>query len=148
MNLYKMGEGPFYVFYTPYHLCHLEAGSSAARAVLFGDATLAPAGAPVCDVVATAKRDLAAGEVIDGIGGFCTYGQLENSDTTLAGRLLPMGLAEGARLRRSVAVDQTLTYDDVDLPPERLVDRLRADQERLFAAGNEAHPLVRNALPA
>ena len=70
-----MGDGPLYGFYTPYHLCHFEAPMTAARAVLFGDAGLAPLAGPVCDVVTTAKRDLRAGEVLDGIGGFMTYGE-------------------------------------------------------------------------
>ena len=69
LNLYKLGSGPLYCFYTPYHLCHFEVPDTVARAVLFGDATIAPVGAPVVDVVATAKTDLEAGEVLDGLGG-------------------------------------------------------------------------------
>ena len=133
MDLYKMGDGPLYVFYTPYHLCHFEAPTSAARAVLFQDAALTPLAGPVCDVVATAKRDLAAGEVLDSIGGFMTYGELENHDAAEAEHLLPMGLATGCRLVRDVAIDQTLTYGDVELPEGRLSDRLRAEQTERFA---------------
>jgi predicted homoserine dehydrogenase-like protein len=69
LNLYKLGEGPLYSFYTPYHLCHFEVPLSVARAVLFGDPVLQPLGGPVVDVVATAKRDLAAGVIVDGLGG-------------------------------------------------------------------------------
>ena len=58
LNLYKLGEGPLYSFYTPYHLCHFEVPNSVARAVLFGDAVLAPLGGPLVDVVTTAKTDL------------------------------------------------------------------------------------------
>ena len=76
MTYHKMGDGPFYAFYTPYHLCNFEAPLTAARAVLFGDATIAPAGAPVCEVMTVAKRDLRAGEELDGIGGFTCYGVL------------------------------------------------------------------------
>jgi predicted homoserine dehydrogenase-like protein len=138
MDLYKMGDGPLYAFYTPYHLCHFEAPTTAARAVLFDDAALAPLGGPVCEVVATAKRDLAAGEVLDGIGGFLSYGQLENHDTARAERLLPMGLAIGGRLLRDVPIDAVLTYDDVELPPGRLADRLRAEQDAHFAPSSVA----------
>lgn len=134
LNLYKLGEGPLYSFYTPYHLCHFEVPLSVARAVLFGDPVLQPLGAPVVDVVATAKRDLAAGETIDGLGGYLTYGQCENADVTAAERLLPMGLAEGGRLRRAVPRDAVLTYDDVELPGGRLAVRLRAEQDRTFAS--------------
>lgn len=79
--------------------------------------------------------------VLDGIGGFRTYGQLDNTDTVLAERLLPMGLAEGSRLRRPVAQDQVLTYDDVELPEGRLSDRLRAEQDAMFSRDSAAHPL-------
>ncbi|ADV65827.1 NAD(P)H-dependent oxidoreductase [Deinococcus maricopensis] len=133
LNLYKLGEGPLYSFYTPYHLCHFEVPLSAARAVLFRDAVLQPLGAPVVDVVTTAKRDLKAGEVIDGLGGYMTYGQCENADVTRAERLLPMGLAEGCRVLRDVPKDTVLTYADVDLPAGRLAAQLRAQQDRHFA---------------
>ncbi|GAA5534553.1 NAD(P)H-dependent oxidoreductase [Deinococcus aluminii] len=133
LNLYKLGEGPLYSFYVPYHLCHFEVPLSAARVVLFGDAVLQPLGAPQVDVIATAKTDLPAGTVLDGLGGYHTYGQCENADVVQAQRLLPMGLAAGCRLRRAVPRDQVLTYDDVELPAGSLAAALRAEQDRLFA---------------
>jgi predicted homoserine dehydrogenase-like protein len=133
LNLYKLGEGPLYSFYTPYHLCHFEVPLSVARVVLFQDPVLTPLGGPLVDVVTTAKRDLRVGETIDGIGQFTVYGQCENSDVTQAERLLPIGLAEGCRLIRDAAKDQVLTYDDVELPTGRLADRLRSEQDALFA---------------
>lgn len=132
LNLYKLGEGPLYSFYTPYHLCHFEAPLSIARVVLFGDAVIQPLDGPVVDVVATAKTDLPAGTVLDGIGGYHTYGQAENADLTHRQRLLPMGLAEGCRLRRDLKRDDVLTYADVELPTGRLSDRLRAEQDARF----------------
>jgi predicted homoserine dehydrogenase-like protein len=87
---------------------------------------------PVVDVVTTAKVDSPAGTVLDGLGEYLTYGQCENTDTTMRERLLPMGLAEGCRLRRDVVRDQVLTYDDVELPSDSLVHRLRAEQDRLY----------------
>jgi predicted homoserine dehydrogenase-like protein len=133
-KLYKKGDGPLYSFYTPQHLCHFEVPTSVARVALLGDVVLAPAGPPVVEVVATAKKDLAAGEVLDGIGGYMTYGQCENADAARAERLLPMGVAEGCRLRRMVERDAVLTYADVDLPGDRLVDALRREQDRRFFA--------------
>jgi predicted homoserine dehydrogenase-like protein len=133
LNLYKLGPGPLYCFYTPYHLCHFEVPSTVARAVLFADPTIAPIGPPMVDVVATAKVDLVAGQTLDGIGCYMTYGLCENSDVARADRLLPMGLAQGAVLKRSIPKDQVLTYADVDLPEGRLCDRLRAEQEAYFA---------------
>jgi predicted homoserine dehydrogenase-like protein len=82
--------------------------------------------------VATAKIDLRAGETIDGIGQYMTYGQCDNSDVALAERLLPMGLAEGCRLVRDVPADQVLTYADVELPAGRIADQLRAEQDAAF----------------
>lgn len=128
LNLYKLGEGPLYSFYTPYHLCHFEVPQTVARAVLFGDAAIAPLGAPTVEVVAVAKRDLNAGETVDGLGGYDSYGVCERADVTAAEDLLPMGVAEGCTLRRAVAKDSVLTYGDVYLPAGRLVDQLRAAQ--------------------
>ncbi len=134
LNLYKLGEGPLYCFYRPYHLCHFEIPATIARAVIFGDATIAPQGAPMVDVVAAAKVDLAPGDVIDAIGGYKTYGLAENSDVTAAERLLPIGLAEGGKVLRPIARDGVLTYADVVLPEGRLVDRLRREQDEYFGA--------------
>jgi predicted homoserine dehydrogenase-like protein len=132
LNLYKLGEGPFYLFYTPYHLCHFEVPTTVGRVAIFGDATLASAGAPQVEVITTAKKDLKAGEVIDGIGYFMTYGECENADVVAQERLLPIGLAEGCTLKRDIPKDAALTYDDVEFPEGRLIDQLRAEQDRLF----------------
>jgi predicted homoserine dehydrogenase-like protein len=135
LELYKLGTGPFYCFYAPYHLCHFEAPYTVARAVLFADAAIAPLGGPLVDVVATAKTDLSAGQVLDALGGYTTYGQCENAEVVRAESLLPIGLAEGAALTRDVAQDEVLVYADVDLPEGRLCDRLRAEQEARFSGG-------------
>ena len=132
LNLYKVGPGPLYCFFNPYHLCHFEVANTVARAVLFHDAAVAPIGKPMVDVVATAKTDLQAGATIDGIGWYMTYGQAENTDVVFRDKLLPMGLAEGCVLKKNVAKDQVLTYDDVELPAGRLCDRLRSEQNNLF----------------
>jgi predicted homoserine dehydrogenase-like protein len=128
LNLYKLGEGPLYSFYTPYHLCHFEVPNTIARAALFGDAALAPLGPPRVEVITTAKVDIAAGTTIDGLGGYLTYGVAERADVTAADGLLPMGVAEGCVVRRAIAKDEVLCYTDVDLPSGRRVDELRALQ--------------------
>ncbi len=120
----KMGDGPFYTFYVPYHLPHLEVPLTAARAVLFSDAAIAPAGPPVCEVITLAKKDLKAGETLDGIGGFTTYGTLENSDTSRAESLLPMGLSQDCVLKRDIERDEPVRLEDVDIPDGRLCDTL------------------------
>jgi len=132
LDLYKLGTGPFYCFYTPYHLCHFELPNTIARAVLFGDAAIAPLGPPQVSVVTAAKRDLQSGEVIDGMGYYMTYGVCDNFPTALAQNLLPMGMAEGSRLKRNIVKDQIVTFADVVLPKGRLCERLWAEQNVYF----------------
>ena len=132
LQYYKMGDGPLYTFYTPYHLCHLETPLTAARAVLFDDPSVTPLAGPVCDVITKAKKDLKVGEVLDGIGGFTCYGELEKSEICQQENLLPMGLNEGCVLKRDVKIDQPISYDDILLPQGRLCDRLRKEQNQLF----------------
>ena len=129
---YKMGDGPFYVFYTPYHLPCIQIASTIARAALCNDATVTPRGAPVCEVATLAKRNLKAGEVLDGIGGFMTYGVIENAGNFAAANLVPAGVAEGCRLTAPIEKDKPITYADVVLPEGRLMDRLRAKQVARF----------------
>jgi predicted homoserine dehydrogenase-like protein len=132
LSLYKMGDGPLYPFWVPYHLVHFEAPSAIARVVLFGDELAPPLGGPVVEVCAVAKRDLRAGERLDEYGMYMTYGEAVNAEEMSAMRYLPEGLVEGCRLRRDVARDAVLTYDDVEVPAGRLADRLRAEQYRRF----------------
>jgi predicted homoserine dehydrogenase-like protein len=132
MKYFKMGDGPFYVFYRPWHLPHLEVPLTIARAVLFRDAAVTPLGAPSCDVIAVAKRDLRAGEELDGIGGYTTYGTIENYEVSRRENLLPMGLSEDCRTTRDIPKDEALSYGDVELPEGRLADRLRAEQGAHF----------------
>jgi predicted homoserine dehydrogenase-like protein len=134
LNLYKLGEGPLYCFYTPYHLCHFEAPTSVARAVLFGDSAGVPVEGPRVEVCAVAKRDLRAGEVLDNYGHFMTYGEAAAVAERRAGRYLPEGLVEGCRLLRDVPKDAVVTYDDVELPPGRVADKLYDEQNRRWPA--------------
>ena len=99
LDLYKLGEGPLYTFYRPYHLCHFEVPSTIARAALFGDATIAPLDRPRVEVVAAAKRDLRAGEEVDGLGYYMTYGLCENAEVVRgpAADRLGRGLQADAR---------------------------------------------------
>lgn len=132
LDLYKLGSGPLYCLYTPYHLCHFEVPHSIARVVLFGDAVL-QAQRPMVDVVSVAKKDLKAGEIIDGIGGYMTYGQCENHVAAAAERLLPMGLADGCRVMRDLPRDTAISCDDIEVPEGRICDALRAEQNAAFS---------------
>ena len=132
LNLYKLGEGPLYCFHTPYHLCHFEVPTTIARAALLNDAAITPLGAPTVETITMAKTDLKAGTEIDMLGGYTVYGEAETAAITAAENLLPLGVAPGCRLRRDVPKDHAITYDDVDLPAGRLVDKLRAEQAEMF----------------
>jgi predicted homoserine dehydrogenase-like protein len=132
LSLYKMGDGPLYSFFIPYHLVHFEVPSAIARVVLFRDSLAKPLGGPVVEVCAVAKRDLRAGEVLDDYGMYMTYGEAVNADEMCKGRYLPEGLVEGCVLKREIQKDSVITYDDITLPPNRLGDQLRAEQYRHF----------------
>lgn len=129
---YKLGNGPFYVFYTPFHLPHIQVASTIGRAVINKDATVTARGGPVCEVVAVAKRDLKAGETIDGIGGFTVYGLIDNSTTARSTNALPISLSEGCILRRNIAKDSVISFSDVTYTGGGVVDALWNEQCKLW----------------
>lgn len=137
LGYYKMGDGPLYVFYTPFHLPHLQIASTIGRAVVLRDATVASKAGPRTEVVAVAKRDLQAGDVLDGVGGYCVYGLIENTSDARRLHALPIGLSEGCTVLRSVPPDSVLTTADVRMPPERLSDRLWHEQQLHWPAEPE-----------
>jgi predicted homoserine dehydrogenase-like protein len=125
---YKLGNGPFYVFYTPYHLPYAQIASTIGRAFLHRDPTVAPLAGPVCEVVAMAKRDLKAGERLDGVGGFCTYGLIDNAAAARAVAALPIGLSEGCKLLRDVSKNDVISIDDVEAPSGQVAEALWREQ--------------------
>ena len=125
MGFYKMGPGPDYFFFRPYHLVHLEIPLTIAEVVLDGE-PLATVDAPhVAEVIAVAKKVLAAGESLDGIGGFTAYGQID----TAAGAegLLPVGLVEYATMTEPVTIDDPIPLSSVSLDTSKTVVREWAD---------------------
>lgn len=132
----KLGNGPYYVFHQPRVLIHYEAPRSILRAVRHAEATVAPCGRPVAEAIAFAKRELHAGAVLDGVGGFDTYGLIVRADEATHERLLPIGLAQYARLRRPVRQDEPITYDDVDFEVDNLALELRRQQDALVSSPN------------
>ena len=117
MAYYKMGPGPFYLFYRPYHLCHVEAMACVAEAALDGRSLLEPAAGFRTNVFAYAKRDLEAGEVLDGIGGYCCYGMIDNCGPGGVHPGLPICLAEGVVLQRDVPRGEPVALADVAYDP-------------------------------
>jgi predicted homoserine dehydrogenase-like protein len=96
--------------------------------VVHRDATVAPLGGPVCEVLTIAKRDLKAGEKLDGVGGFCSYGLIDNRAAARAVNALPIGLSEGCILKGDIAKDDVISFDDVESPSGRLVEKLWHEQ--------------------
>jgi len=142
LSLYKMGEGPLYPFFVPYHLVHFEVPTAIARVALFRDVVAKPLGGPVVEVCAVAKRELKAGEVLDDYGMYMTYGEAVNADEMCRKHYLPEGLVEGCILVRYIPKDSVITYDDITLPPNRLADQLRAEQYRHFRGETWLEELV------
>ena len=118
MAYYKMGGGPFYLFYRPYHLCHVEAMSTIAAAALDQVALLQPLCGRRADVFAVAKRPLSRGSVLEGIGGYDCYGLVDNYASGPATSWLPICLAEGMVLKRDLAKDERIALDDVQVDPD------------------------------
>ena len=131
MRTAKMGDGPFYFFFRPYHLLHFELPVTVAEVSLDRHGLGVPGIPPVADVVAIAKRDLNPGDTLDGIGGFTCYGHIDTVEG--AAGLLPMGLAEHARIVRRVAQDEPITMDDVELESSAEIVRLRGEQDGLVS---------------
>ena len=141
----KMGSGPDYLFFRPYHLCHLETPLSVAEAVLYREPTVAPRGAPVADVVAVAKRDLHPGERLDGMGGYTFYGQV---DTVERGRdFLLAGLAEGSVVVRAIQAGEPVPLSSVEPSMDNYAIHLRQLQDTLFSTfePNVAHVHIARA---
>lgn len=134
---YKLGDGPYYLFYRPYHLCHLETTRAIARAVLDGEPILRPAHGRVADVYAYAKRDLRAGESVPhGIGGNHFYGLIERCAEADAADRVPIVLLDAdtgqpAVLKRALARDEPVTFADLALPESRLLSLFHEQAELL-----------------
>ena len=143
---YKLGDGPFYVFYTPFHLPHIQIASTIGRAVIHHDPTVAPIAGPVCEVVTVAKRDLKAGERLDGIGGFCVYGLVDNTAAARAISTLPIALSEGCVLRQDVSKDQVLTFADV-VSPTSLTKTLWKEQTERWPDGVSEPAALSKSVP-
>lgn len=136
----KLGDGPLYSFYVPYHLLFFEIASSISRMIDFNDIILVPLAGTVVEVVATTKIPIKEGEKIDGLGGYKTYGVCENFDAARKDNLLPMGLANGSIVKSNLPVDHYITLDDVVLP-DTLPVKLYNEQLNLF--NKDLHPLLK-----
>ena len=133
MKYLDMGDGPNYILYRPYHLCSLETPLSAAKAVIDNEATIAPMGGLVSEVITIAKKDMKAGEKLDGIGGYTVYGSVEVYETAKEANALPVGLiTKNTTLTKDVKKGDVITYDMVQLDETSFILQLRRIQDKLF----------------
>ena len=128
-NLYPGGNGKNYLLYRPYHLVAVEAPISIAKAALYGQPTGTPLPTPVADVITVAKRDLKAGEILDGSGGYTVNGLIERVEIACAENLLPLGLSDGIKLKCDVSQGEAISYDMVELDEDSFVLKLRRLQD-------------------
>jgi predicted homoserine dehydrogenase-like protein len=135
-NLLPDSTGKYAALYRPTHMIGLELGMSVASAALRKEAT----GAAICfnsDVIATAKRKLNAGEMLDGEGGFCVWGKQTPAKDSLKKGYLPLGLAHQVKLKNDIPEGQRLTWDDVAYDPNDIAVRVRREMEAAFALPNQ-----------
>ena len=133
MSYISLGDGPNYVFYRPYHLVCVETPLSAARAVLYKEPTISPIGAPVAETITVAKKDLKAGEHLDGIGGYTVYGLIDTAENAKKENALPIGLInENTVLKQDVKKGQAISYNMVELENDSTILQLRRIQDKFF----------------
>ena len=137
-----MGNGPYYTLFRPYHLCSIEVPLTCAMLAIRKQSNMVPLNRLVSEVFAVAKQDLEPGDRLDSIGGSTFYSLIDTYEAAGADGLLPIGLAKGARLIRSVPMDRPITFADVEIAPST-VYRLRQLQEQWFeGAISESHLLM------
>lgn len=135
LNYMMKKDGDHFLFYRPFHLGSLETPITIAKAILHDQMAITPLpGGPVAETVCVAKKDLKAGEELDGMGGFCLRGLVESHEDLVQGGHVPFGIIAGkSKMVRSVKAGQILTREDVEVDPTTTIYRLRALQDSTFA---------------
>ena len=114
LKYYKMGDGPYYLFYRPYHLCHLETAYAIGRMLFDGEPLLAPWKGRVANVHAVAKKDLLPGDILDEPGMFTVYGRLALQSVIDENRWALVHEVQGLRVKNLIKKDQPLCLDDIE----------------------------------
>jgi len=131
----KMGDGPNFCLFRPYHLCSLETPISIYRACIDQEPTIIPRAGLVAETGTIAKIDLKAGDTLDGIGGYTIRGTFISAEEARAKRALPLGLVDqNTRMIKDVKRGELIRYDDVALDESTLMLRLRREQDAMFEA--------------
>lgn len=132
MQFLKMGPGPNYVLYRPYHLTSLETPISIAKAYFYKEPSIAPIyDKPVAEVITMAKKDLKAGERVDGIGEYTVLGSIDTYEVAKEENLVPIGLINNAIVKKDIKKGEFITYDMVDLDTSTTIYKLRQEQEKI-----------------
>ena len=127
-----MGAGPYYQLFRPYHLCSIEVPLTVAQALLYNESSGHPMKKLTSECIAFAKKDLQAGEVLDGIGEYCYRGSIELAEVAKKEHLLPLGIAKGCIMKVDAPKDTVLTYDMVDVIDNSVMMQLRKIQDQLY----------------
>ena len=136
MQYHSMGPGPLWTLYRPYHLCNLETPLTVAKAVIDREPTIIPIDGPVSECITVAKKDLKAGETIDGIGGYTTYGSIATAKETYEKGYVIYGLInKKAKMLKDAKKGQLLTLDMVELDTTTLLYKTRKEQDAMYNNG-------------
>jgi len=136
MGYHSMGPGPLWTLYRPYHLCNLETPLTVAKIVIDGEPTIVPLDGPVSECIAVAKRDLKAGETIDGIGGYTTYGSIATAQETYEKGYVVYALVnKNTRMKCDVKKGTLLTLDMVELDTSTQLYQVRKEQDKMYNNG-------------
>ena len=136
MGYHSMGPGPLWTLYRPYHLCNLETPLTVAKIVIDGEPTIIPLDGPVSECITVAKRDLKAGETIDGMGGYTTYGSIATAQETYEKGYVVYALVnKNARMKCDVKKGTLLTLDMVDLDTSTQLYQVRKEQDKMYNNG-------------
>ena len=128
----KMGKGPYFTFFRPYHLTSLEVPLTCARVVLYGKADMVPLPRPVAEVCAVAKKDLAVGDTLDQIGEYCYRAWIMEAGEARAGGAIPCGLLAGAKVTSPIRKGDLITYANTSVPAGSKIAALRARQDKML----------------
>lgn len=133
LNYLMKKDTDHHILYRPYHLASLETPLSIAKAVMYNEPSIVPLGKPVADTVAVAKKDIKAGERLDGIGGYCVRGVIERHEVVMEQKMVPIGLVSGNVVaKRDIPNGTFITEDDVALDINTTVYKLRKLQEEVI----------------
>ena len=128
----KMGTGPYFTFFRPYHLTSLEVPLTCARVVLYGKADMVPMARPVAEVCAVAKKDLAVGDTLDQIGEYCYRAWIMEAGEARAAAAIPCGLLTGAKVTAPIAKGGLITTANAAVPADSRIAVLRARQDKML----------------